>query len=437
MIDLGLDIRGWLGGRGRDLDAHWALNERSNTTIRWGHGIHIFAACLFCALIAGPWSYMEVAAATLLSTALCRLVVTWRLYPPLIKQPLTILTGIAIIYFALGILWSPDKARGLEELDVVRWVFIVGAIWPVRHLRPVLILLVSLSFVSAHVCQLVQALAFEFGWESLDFNAFPNRISGWLHHASGASVLVGGLGLHLPAALSRKHPLRWPARGLAILTMLGVLATGSRAAWIAAALTIGVAVLLAIWTSSQRTRLLIGVGVAALGTLLAAWLTIGDEIASRYDEARSEIARAVDKHDYKSSTGARINMFIWAGKAFSAHPIVGVGTGGFQAWSIQTQLAQGLVPDEHPVYADAHSSPMQIAATQGVVGLAIYSVLAVALVAWAWPRKGEERTYQAGLAMAILGLLLCVGFDSIHLKTDTMAALWTFVALAARPSRPY
>ncbi len=437
MPTIGLDIRSWLGGRAIDHDELWALNERSNRKVRWGHSIHLFSACLFCALLAGPKSFLEVSAAILLITAFFRLYATWRLYPSLLRQPVSILTAVVLFYFAIGILWSPNRARGLEEFDVARWTMIVPALWPVRHIRRHLILLVALSFLSAHVAQLVQALAFEFGWESFDFDAFSTRISGWLHHASGASVLVGGLGLHLPAALSHTHKLRWPARVLALITLLGVFATGSRAAWIGAALVILVALALALWASHHRVRLLLGVLVAGALFLVGGWLTLGDEIKSRYLEGKEEITLAIEQERFTTSTGARINMFIWAREAFVQHPMLGVGPGGFRTWAVETQLERGMDPAKHPVYDDAHSSPAQIGATQGLVGLALYIPLVIALVLVSKPRPGEEQTYQAGLMMAILGVLLCSGLDAIHLKTDTMAALWTFVALSMRPSNPY
>lgn len=437
MARTALNLWGWLAGRGVDHDRLWALNERANGTVVWGHRFHVLSACVFCLCLAGPNSFMEIGAAVLIITAIGRLYATWRLYPALLAMPVVVLAALTTLYAALAVLWSGDRRLGLDELDAMRWALVVPALWPLRQVRGVLVLCVTLSFLSANACQLVQWMAFEFGWESMDFDAYPNRISGWLSPASGGSVLVAALGLHLPAALSTAHPLRWWARALAVISLVSVVATGARGAWIAAAMLIAIALAHAAWRSPRRGRLLVVSGMAAVVIGGAGWLTLGDRIASRYVEGRDEVIAAIDTGKYHTSTGARINMIRWAGKAFAAHPVLGVGTGGYRAWVVGEQARLGIDAEREPVYDHAHSAPAHIAASQGLVGLLLFGSLAGVMVLGAWPRAGEEGAYQAGLWLAIVGVLLAGLLDAVHINAQTSAVLWTMVALSMRSSRPY
>lgn len=437
MARAALQLRGWLAGRCLDHDHLWTLNERANRTVVWGHRFHVLSACLFCCFLAGPNSFVEISAAVLVITAVGRLYATWRLYPALFAMPVMLLSVLTIAYTALALLWSPDRTQGLDELDAMRWALVVPALWPLRHVRGVLILCVTLGYLSANVCQLVQWLAFEFGWESLDFDAYPNRISGWLSPASGGSVLMAALGLHLPAALSLDHPLRRPARALAVCSLVSVLATGARGAWIAAALLLVVAVVYAVWRSPQRGRLVTGAAIAATVIGALAWFALGEQIRSRYVEGRDEVIAAFDSGKYNTSTGARINMLLWAGRALGEHPVLGVGTGGYQAWVRSEQFDRGIDPATQPVYGHAHSSPAHIGASQGAVGLALFGALAVVILLSAKPRDGEWANYQAGIWMALIGVLLAGILDVVHINSQTSAVLWTMVALSMRSSRPY
>jgi len=432
----GLNIRGWLAGRAIEHDALWTLNVRSNRTVHWGHQLHVFSGCFFCSLLAGPTSFLEISAAILLSTAFCRLYATWRLYPALLKQPITLISILIMVGMALGLLWTPDRRNGFDELDALRWAFIPAALWPIRHHWNLLVLFVVLGYLAANVCQGVQALAFAFGWESLDFDAYPNRISGWLIPSSGGSVLVAGLGLHLPAALSTRHPLRWVSRVLAVISIVAVIATGARGAWIAMCALTGVCVLIAAWRSRARGRFLAGILIVAAGIGLVSWLALGDQIRSRYVEGRDEIIAAFDQDKFNTSTGARLNMGAWALRAFEAHPIAGVGTGGYKAWSKAEQERRGIDPTTQPVYDHAHSAPLHIAATHGLLGLAVASLFLIIAFAGAWPRPSERGTYHEGVTMALAGIVLSGALDVIYFNTQTAAVLWTLVALSMRSSRP-
>lgn len=426
-----MDTMGWLRGESPGEAGLEAQRARGRATLAWGHTAHVLAGCLFCLCLAGPMSAVEVSAGILMGTALCRLHATWRLYPRLFRRPVWVLALSCLAWLSLAISWSPDPARGQDELDSARWAMVALALWPLARERTLLVVCVALGYLAAHGCQLVQGLAFAFGWESLDFDAYPNRISGWLSPASGGSVLVAALGLFLPAALAPAHPWRWANRALALLALAGIAATGARAAWIVAMLVLALALAAALWKSEHRARLTLGAGVTGLVLAGALWLALGPEIRSRYIEGRDEVIAAFENQKYSTSTGARIGMAVWAVRAFEAHPVRGVGTGGYKAWVLAEQEKRGIEAGSQPVHSHAHSSVLHIAASQGLVGLSLTVMLALAMMLEVKPRAGEEGSMQAGLCLGLLAVLLAGLMDAVHVNAQTSAVIWAFYGLAA------
>lgn len=432
-----IDIAGWLRGHTEDGDRLWALNERANRTVRWGHWFHVASACLFCLCVAMPISFTEVSGGILMGVSLARLYATWRLYPALLSRPVVLVGLLYLAYSLLGIVWSVNPGLGVAEVDALRWFMLVPAFWPLRHLRRWFVLCIVVSYAVAYGAQTVQAMAFEFGWENLDFDAYSNRISCWFMPASAGSIFLAAFGLHLPVALDPKHALRWPARAFAVLALFSVIATGARGAWIAGVLFFVLALLRAVWLTKHRVRVLILGAVIAAIALPAVWLTLGDRIRSRVDEGRWEVEQALENDNYATSTGARINMWIWAGRAFAANPIVGTGTGGYRTWVESAQRERGISEESQPIERNAHGAYVHIAATQGLVGLALVALLIAALILESWPSRLDHETYQAGITGAIIAVMIVGIFATVHLHTQTAAVLGTFAALSMRSSNRY
>lgn len=432
-----MDIAGWLRNSTVDHDRLWTLNRQANRVISWGHKLHVAAACVFCLTIAQHQSFFEISGGILLGISIARLYATWRLYPALLKLPIVWCAILYVAYLFVGVTWSPNKAYGIDEADVTRWFLIVAAFWPLRHLRRWFILCVVLSYLAVNVAQVIQYFALEFGWENLDFDAYPDRISAWFMPASGGSILLASFGLHLPIALNNKHSLRWPARVLAVVSLVAVIATGTRGAWIAGAAVIALALGITVWRSAHRARTIVIAAVIAAVVLPVVWLTLGGKIESRVVEAQTELRRTIDDKDYATSMGARVNMWIWASRAFAEYPILGVGTGGYEAWVEARQTEQGIDHSREPIERNAHGAYVHIASTQGLVGLALFVLLMTAVLIGAAPGAQDTTSYQAGLLMAIASVMIVGVFATYHLHTQTAAVLCTFVALAQKPSNPY
>jgi O-antigen ligase len=252
------------------------------------------------------------------------------------------------------------------------------------------------------------------------------------------SLLTGALGLHLPAAIMGRGRVQILASIGAGVTLLGVFATGSRGPWLASGALVVIALVVGVATirpSSRRVRVMVVGGVIALAACGSAWLLVGDSIGRRVSLARQEISGAIEEKQFTSDTGARLLMWWWALEAMGEHPVIGVGAGGYRAWVESHLVEQGIDPAERSTHDHAHSTPLHIGATSGVIGLAIGALLLATAMRGAL--EGLDRaflgSYDAGPAFAIVGLMLAGLFDPVHINAQTAALLITLFALCQYP----
>ncbi len=385
-----------------------------------------WAAVAFGIGLGLPITPMELAGIPLMLLSLVALRRDWPSLAGLARQPFALALVAWIAWSFLALAWSPEPAHGLDELANLRWLWIVVALWLAPHLaRPVLVG-IAFGFVLMHLSQGVQFVGVLTGTESLGFGRLPDRISGWSRPAVAGSLLCAVLGLHLPRAVFAAD---WPRRVLAALAVVGILATGTRGAWIVAAAmlagAVGVLVILGVRSREHRARA-IAVALAGVVVVGAAAVALQDTIRSRVDEARREIDAALTEGNKHTSTGGRIVMLEWAGEAIRAEPVVGVGTGGYRAWVNLRQAERGIDPDSQRVLDHAHNTYLHIAATQGAVGLALFLAVAGLALRNARPARPAD----AGVLAGLLGLLLVGAFDTIPVNAQTSALGMTLAACA-------
>lgn len=177
------------------------------------------------------------------------------------------------------------------------------------------------------------------------------------------------LGAFLAMVLPLALELTWDARGgaaklgwglTAVVVVATELLTMARGGWLAAAAA------LALWAWARfpsRARLL-GVSAVLVVALLAGW-------AAAFESPLALRLRGL----WLAPT--RLQLWRTAWDAFLARPIQGWGLDGFQLASQRFRPADAWVLEWGATPQHAHSFPAQLLATQGVVGL-----LAFALVAW-------------------------------------------------------
>jgi O-antigen ligase len=353
-----------------------------------------------------PITPMELAGIPLMVFTLVALFSRWRSLADLARQPFAIALIAWIVWAVIALAWSPDRAHGLDELANARWLWTLPVLMHASQAAQLVLQAMDNPWIAEH--------------------RLPDRVSGWSRPAVAGSLLCSILGLHLPRAMFAAD---WTRRVLAVLALVGLIATGTRGAWIVAAVMLAAAILvliaLGIRHKHHRARAIV-VALAGVVVITSAGVALRDNIESRVSEAQREITAALEDGNKHTSTGGRIAMIEWALEAVRAEPITGVGTGGYRAWVNEQQAERGIDPDSQRVLDHAHNAYLHIAATQGLVGLVLYAAVVALALRNAWPRTPEA----AGLFTAIVGLALVSMFDTIPVNAQTSALAMTLAAAA-------
>ncbi len=419
------NLSGFVTGSYITGDACDAAFERMHQRDRIGDRIHLVLACVAMFGIAGPVSVVDLAMLPLVGFFVVRVVNTFPVWVHGFGQPVVLVGLMLAGLMGVSLLWSVDPAAGLEHIGELRWLAMIGFIYPVIEHRRVLIASLCIGFVFGYGAQVIDAFdGFGNAWLADRLWHEPNRISGWWDPAVGGSVLVGALGLHLPAALMGSGKVR--AIGLlgSSATIVALIATGTRGAWVAAVGLIVVGVCVSAWVGRLRLRSMVVGGVVLMVAVVAMGVLKGDAISERLTKARSEIGLAVEG-DFSTSTGARISMWVQAMDAGLEHPIGGIGAGGFEHW-MQERTSEVL--DDH---AHAHSSVLRLWSEHGVFGVLFGGLLVVVVLVGAWRSVGvdERGSYLMGPFFGLVGLVLVSVFDSVLLNVNTMALFGGLAAL--------
>ncbi len=419
---------------------------------------------LACLLMAGPTSAAEMGVLPLYIAATVRVHRYWRSWLQLVTQPV-FLTILA--YFAWSLLsriWAASPPGDFrDELGMARWILLMLALWPVSDRRSLLLAALAVGFALAQLAQLAHALGLAFHIPALTFDRFPGRNSGWWDPVVGGSLLTAILGLHLPAALWGRHHFRVLGILGSSITILGILATGTRGAYLASSALIIIALIhalarrfhtttspdshdplaaytevLANPTHRKRTGYAMVLWLVGGVMILVAVLSLRSTIIQRTHAAIDDITAAIKHQDYTTDTGARIQLNRWAIEALAAHPLLGTGAGTYQSWCLRHTIEQGIDPNTRNFHAHAHNALLHIAATLGMPGL----LMALAFIVLAL--RGAFRTqpgdgppgYAQGPAYALLGLLLVSAFDTIQVNSQTAGLLSVLVifSLQQRPA---
>ena len=390
-----------------------------------GDRIHLFFACFGMIALFGPVTLTEIAFAPLAVFFVVRIFNTFPVWIHGFGQP-SVLAALALGgWMMITLLWSPDRAHGWGEIGELRWFLLVGFIFPVIAHRKVLIWSMCVGVVLGQLAQVADAFdGFNILWLARLVENHPNRISGWWHPVIGGDLLVAAIGLWIPPALcaqGRTKIIAW--LGL-IGSSLALIATGTRGAWIAGVILITVSLLAAAGKGVVTKKQLLVVFASALAMVGLAWVIIPDVFESRINETKGEIHEMLNGQ-YDSYSGIRVQMAQTAIDEIIEHPLVGVGAGGYQQWSIDHN-------PESAVHAHAHNSVLQIWSTLGVVGVLLWTALIFAILRGAWLSLDRELDGLWGLSpmVAFVGLLLASISDSIQINTQSAAVLGALAALS-------
>lgn len=421
---------GFAEGNYIDRDACNAAFGRMHRRDAIGDKIHLILGVGALVCLFGPVTMTEIAILPLVAFFFIRVVNTLPVWIHGFGQPPVLATLALIAYMFIALSWSPDRPNGLAEIGQLRWFFVMGFLFPIIEHRTKLVYALCIGLALGQIGQILDA--FDFGIEPVAklVENHPGRIAGWWHPVVGGGLLVAGMGLHLPAAMLGKGRTR--IIGLLGLTIssVGVLATGTRGAWGAALLLLVLGVLIVVRIKRVPIKRVVAVGGLALIAVGIAGFVLRDSIMIRVNETRAEL-REIEAGDYDSYSGRRVRMAQEAIEAFSQHPIVGIGTGGYERWCQQQGQRFG---------AHAHNSTLHIAATLGLIGLCLWAIVLFVVLrnAWRWGLTDPANPYAMGPMLGIAGLLLASLTDSVHINAQSVAMLGVLLALcpAYAPGTP-
>jgi len=225
-----------------------------------------------------------------------------------------------------------------------------------------------------------------------------------------AGILLGG---------ARGPRVAWLYLVVAV-TWVGLLISFSQSSF--AALAVGIVVAAAVaWGRRAVAGLL---GLAALAVVVTLALPqVREQIV---DRGRSGIDKVTSGRSNLVAEGVRIAL---------RHPVQGVGAGGFVK---EYSRRQGLVGRQQK-RAASHTTPVTVAAEQGVVGLALLLWLVVAAIVATLRGLGRGFTSRVslGVGVVLVAILVHSLFYAAFFEDPMTWALLGLVGLAARvPKKP-
>ena len=236
------------------------------------------------------------------------------------------------------------------------------------------------------------------------------------------------IGLALAAGIKRERLLIYVALLLPIWTALVL--SNSRGGILAMLVQIVSAALL-LGSRRQATVLRAALLVVLVAGVLFGTLWLGgDRLASNFENATSELNAA----ETNMRAGVSRNE-IWRAtlKMFAAHPITGVGLGGYWIGITEYHDASGLMTPQ-----EAHNDYLELLSSGGLVGLAIGVWFAVMLIRAVLANLAVDTGYIRALRFgAILGITGVAAHSLVDFGLHIMVNAIVFVSLimiaTARP----
>jgi O-antigen ligase len=244
---------------------------------------------------------------------------------------------------------------------------------------------------------------------------------------------------HLGAGLATRGRMRWLSFTALALAAAGLVASGSRGPWIAAAVAVpALLVVIPIRRPAMRRPALL---LVALGVVLAAaaWPVAKRMIVPRVEIAIAEVQDARAGREYVTSAGLRIGLWKWAIEIAGTAPVAGTGAGSYQdeLWKIDEYdaIVEAERPDEERVEFltrdHAHSTYLHALATTGGIG-ALLLVAVVAMTAWRCVRLTPDHPYADATLFALVTWIVGAQFDCYHLNGHLFGLFMLIVTISLR-----
>ena len=436
-----------------------------------GGKIHQIAAIAYCATLPLVTAGNGVTFAILALVAVVRLPFTWRCYNPLLCVGTILSAALFVGWYALSASWSSDPAQGLDELRAARVMALPFMLWPVID-QVIWYIGAALAGVAAQ--NIVQ------GMQHLGLVAYGHgasgRLGGLIHPIQTGAWCAAAMCWHLSAAVVARSP-RVKILSLIglMLAAAGLLATGSRGPWLAAAVATPMTATV-IMIRRQEARKPIA-GLAVLGIILFAtvWLARPSFLAERVGGAWKEYRAAVENQEYWTSAGSRIGFWTWAIDIWKQSPVIGEGAGSYKTEldrlpqyqaalerARNSALVEGtgdagelLIEDDRDpaaagedalaegerrvqLYLDhdhAHSTYFQTLAGTGIIGIALLLGLLALTARQIW-RDPPTHWYVDATMGVLIVWMIGAAFDCYNLNGHLLGML-ALIMTATLPNRTF
>jgi O-antigen ligase len=324
----------------------------------------------------------------------------------------------SMLYFAMhviGMAWSTNTGFGLFDLEIKAplLVFALLAWWVGARGRGQngLVFAFVLGCVAGVMGHIVAALL-------RATSDAPSVMAEFYSSTFTAPLHPSYLALYLCVAvaawyLTRTHANWPPWVDLATLLLLciGVVLSGSKAAWIVLALLLP---LLLIWCwRSQRTRTMLLSAIAGSALFVVGLLALLPNARERVKEAW--IAATAEEHATDASTSSEVRWITWsaAWSLFKEAPLTGTGTGDIKDELLRVYAERGNTHALERRY-NAHDQFLQSAACLGVLGL----VTLLAMVLLPVLRPGVHG--RLGVVMGLIWLVNLLVESMLEVQAGTV-----------------
>jgi len=181
--------------------------------------------------------------------------------------------------------------------------------------------------------------------------------------------------------------------------------SGTRGGWVA--LPFFISLFLVYFPIRKINKL---ISIVALAAILIISYSSNSYFKSRTDSAYNNASSYLYSDGLKSansSEGVRFELWKAAWIIFTEKPVFGVGSGQFDE-TLKEKIDAGEIP-KIQVFDHAHSEPLQILATTGIIGLLSYIFLYAGIAYYFYRSLTPSSTYEIRY-LSILGLMLVGSF---------------------------
>ncbi|MGA8004555.1 MAG: O-antigen ligase family protein [Burkholderiales bacterium] len=234
---------------------------------------------------------------------------------------------------------------------------------------------------------------------------------GWITQNLFLAVFAFALLVYAQGQVGRR--MRWLLRAIALCAVADVLFYGrGRTGYMAV-----IVLALYLFFVLARWRGVLAVTLAALliGVFSA---VVPNSLSARIGQAISEVRQWRPGGEATTSMGIRLDFYYNSLNIIRAHPLLGVGTGGFEAAYARADKDKSAAPVPNP-----HNEYFLVTGQQGLVGLAL--LIALFLTQWRSATKLGDRNATLVARGVVLAMASGCLFNSFLLDhTEGLAFAW-------------